>query len=84
MGGRSRGQVKPAALSRTLPWPLQKQLLDWKAFSEEEAEGVVNPSFFQLVGELQSKVEKDLESLDVRSWGPRCWGEGGVTRGAGL
>lgn len=45
---------------------------------------MVNPSFFQLVGELQSKVEKDLESLDVRSWGPCCWGEGRVTRGAGL
>ncbi|KAM5329415.1 coiled-coil domain-containing protein 180 isoform 2-T3 [Glossophaga mutica] len=40
------------------------QLLDWKAFTEEEAENVVSPSFFQMVGELQSKAEEELESLD--------------------
>ncbi|XP_014441491.1 coiled-coil domain-containing protein 180 isoform X2 [Tupaia chinensis] len=42
----------------------KKQLLDWKAFTEEEAEMLVNPSFFRMVGKLQSKVEKDLELLD--------------------
>ncbi|XP_045696693.1 coiled-coil domain-containing protein 180 isoform X2 [Phyllostomus hastatus] len=40
------------------------QLLDWKAFTEEEAESVVSPSFFQMVGELQSKTEEELESLE--------------------
>lgn len=44
---------------------------------------MVSPSFFQVVGELQSKVEEDLESLDVRSWGLCCRGEGGHP-GAGL
>ncbi|GAB5579936.1 coiled-coil domain-containing protein 180 isoform X1 [Prionailurus iriomotensis] len=47
-----------------------KQLLDWKAFTEEEAESLVSPYFFQMVGVLQSKVEEELELLDVRSWGP--------------
>nr|XP_051712238.1 coiled-coil domain-containing protein 180 isoform X2 [Oryctolagus cuniculus] len=42
----------------------KKQLLDWKAFSEAEAESVVSPAFFQMVGALQSKVEKKLELLD--------------------
>nr|XP_048276472.1 coiled-coil domain-containing protein 180 isoform X1 [Myodes glareolus] len=42
----------------------KKQLLDWKAFSEAEAESLVNPAFFLVVGEFQSKVEKKLESLD--------------------
>ncbi|CAH6790355.1 Ccdc180 [Phodopus roborovskii] len=42
----------------------KKQLLDWKAFSEAEAESLVNPSFFLMVGEFQSKVEKKLELLD--------------------
>ncbi|KAM8801888.1 coiled-coil domain-containing protein 180 [Rhynchonycteris naso] len=42
----------------------KKQLLDCKAFTEEEAERVVNPSFFQMVGVHQGKVEEDLESLD--------------------
>ncbi|XP_060055111.1 coiled-coil domain-containing protein 180 isoform X3 [Erinaceus europaeus] len=42
----------------------KKQLLDWKAFTEEEAENLVSPSFFQMVGELQSKVEEQLELLD--------------------
>lgn len=45
------------------------QLLDWKAFTEEEAESVVSPAFFQMVGALQSKVEEELESLNVRRWG---------------
>ncbi|XP_053512070.1 coiled-coil domain-containing protein 180 isoform X2 [Artibeus jamaicensis] len=40
------------------------QLLDWKAFTEEEAESVVSPSFFQMVAALQSKAEAELESLD--------------------
>ncbi|XP_051017528.1 coiled-coil domain-containing protein 180 [Acomys russatus] len=42
----------------------KKQLLDWKAFSEAEAENLVNPTFFLMVGEFQSKVEKQLELLD--------------------
>ncbi|KAM9082498.1 coiled-coil domain-containing protein 180 isoform 4-T7 [Megaptera novaeangliae] len=42
----------------------KKQLLDWKAFTEEEAESLVSPSFFQMVGNLQSKVEEELEVLD--------------------
>ncbi|XP_029775512.1 coiled-coil domain-containing protein 180 [Suricata suricatta] len=42
----------------------KKQLLDWKAFTEEEAESLVNPYFFQMVGVLQSKVEEELELLD--------------------
>lgn len=44
---------------------LQQQLLNWKAFSEAEAESLVNPTFFLMVGEFQSKVEKQLELLDV-------------------
>ncbi|XP_040337687.1 LOW QUALITY PROTEIN: coiled-coil domain-containing protein 180 [Herpailurus yagouaroundi] len=42
----------------------KKQLLDWKAFTEEEAESLVSPYFFQMVGVLQSKVEEELELLD--------------------
>ncbi|XP_045636591.1 LOW QUALITY PROTEIN: coiled-coil domain-containing protein 180 [Ursus americanus] len=42
----------------------KKQLLDWKAFTEEEAESLVSPYFFQMVGVLQSKVEDELELLD--------------------
>ncbi|XP_040594831.1 coiled-coil domain-containing protein 180 isoform X2 [Mesocricetus auratus] len=42
----------------------KQQLLDWKAFSEAEAESLVNPAFFLVVGEFQSKVEKKLEVLD--------------------
>uniref|UniRef100_A0A8C6QA45 Coiled-coil domain containing 180 n=1 Tax=Nannospalax galili TaxID=1026970 RepID=A0A8C6QA45_NANGA len=42
----------------------KNQLLDWKAFSEAEAESLVNPTFFQMVGAFQSKVEKELEILD--------------------
>nr|XP_034491854.1 coiled-coil domain-containing protein 180 [Marmota flaviventris] len=42
----------------------KKQLLDCKSFTEEEAESLVNPTFFQMVGELQSKVEGKLELLD--------------------
>ncbi|XP_021100263.1 coiled-coil domain-containing protein 180 isoform X2 [Heterocephalus glaber] len=39
------------------------QLLDWKAFTEAEAENLVSPTF-QIVGALQSKVEEELELLD--------------------
>ncbi|KAM5258480.1 coiled-coil domain-containing protein 180 isoform 2-T4 [Hipposideros larvatus] len=42
----------------------KKQLLDWKAFTEEEAENLVRPSFYQMVGALQSKAEEELECLD--------------------
>lgn len=50
--------------------PFQKQLLDWKAFSEAEAESVVSPTFFHMVGTLQRKMEKKLELLDVRAGDP--------------
>lgn len=57
------------------------QLLNWKAFTEEEAESLVSPSFLQMVGALQSKVEEELELLDVRSSGPTQLGSsvGGST-----
>ncbi|XP_045418468.1 coiled-coil domain-containing protein 180 [Lemur catta] len=42
----------------------KNQLLDWKAFTETEAETLVSQSFFQMVGVLQSKVEEDLELLE--------------------
>ncbi|KAK1334305.1 hypothetical protein QTO34_005308 [Cnephaeus nilssonii] len=42
----------------------KKQLLDWKAFTEEEAENMVSPAFLQMVGALQTKVEEELESLE--------------------
>ncbi|XP_075864969.1 coiled-coil domain-containing protein 180 [Microcebus murinus] len=42
----------------------KNQLLDWKAFTETEAETLVNQSLFQMVGEIQVKVEEDLELLD--------------------
>nr|XP_035956402.1 coiled-coil domain-containing protein 180 isoform X5 [Halichoerus grypus] len=42
----------------------KKQLLDWKAFTEEEAESLVSPYFFQTVGVLQSEVEEKLELWD--------------------
>lgn len=45
----------------------------------------MSPSFFQMVGSLQSKVEEELEALDVRNWGPaQMGGRVGVTRDAGL
>uniref|UniRef100_H0X0S9 DUF4455 domain-containing protein n=1 Tax=Otolemur garnettii TaxID=30611 RepID=H0X0S9_OTOGA len=42
----------------------KKQLLDWKVCTEEEAETLVNQSFFQTMGGLQAKVEEELELLD--------------------
>uniref|UniRef100_A0A8D2DDX5 Coiled-coil domain containing 180 n=1 Tax=Sciurus vulgaris TaxID=55149 RepID=A0A8D2DDX5_SCIVU len=42
----------------------KKQLLDCESFTEAEAESLVNPTFFQMVGDLQSKVEEKLELLD--------------------
>ncbi|XP_013368704.1 PREDICTED: coiled-coil domain-containing protein 180 isoform X2 [Chinchilla lanigera] len=41
----------------------KKQLLDWKAFTEAEAENLVSQTF-QTVGALQSKMEEELELLD--------------------
>lgn len=90
MGGKSRGRTRPYGQVRTSSKPhclvpLQKQLLDWKAFTEEEAESLVSPSFFQMVGVLQSKVEEELEFLDVRSWEPTQLGSRvGVPQGTGL
>ncbi|XP_075415622.1 coiled-coil domain-containing protein 180 [Tenrec ecaudatus] len=43
----------------------KNQLLDWKAFTEEEAADLVSPSFYQMVGVLQSKVEEELEFMDT-------------------
>lgn len=36
----------------------------------------MSPSFFQTMGVLQSKVEEELEFLDVRSSGPMQLGNG--------
>lgn len=47
--------------------------MEWSSFTEEEAEALVNPSFYQSVGILQSRVEEELESLDVRAWDPQDW-----------
>lgn len=47
--------------------------MEWSSFTEEEAEALVNPSFYQSVGILQSRVEEELESLDVRDWDPQNW-----------
>ena len=45
----------------------------------------MSPSFFQMVGCLQSKVEEELEVLVVRNWGPVLLGSRvGVARDAGL
>lgn len=45
----------------------------------------MSPSFFQMVGNLQSKAEEELEALDVRNWGPVQLGSRvGGTRRAGL
>lgn len=45
----------------------------------------MSPSFFQTMGVLQSKVEEELEFLDVRSSGPMQLGNGvGGVQGAGL
>ncbi|XP_036608335.1 coiled-coil domain-containing protein 180 [Trichosurus vulpecula] len=41
----------------------KKQLLDWKVFSLEEIEHSMNLSFFRIIGNLQSQVEKDLEMM---------------------
>ncbi|XP_045152463.1 coiled-coil domain-containing protein 180 [Echinops telfairi] len=43
----------------------KNQLLDWKAFTEEEAADLVSPSFYHMVGVLQSKVEEELEFMDA-------------------
>ncbi|XP_073083402.1 coiled-coil domain-containing protein 180 isoform X2 [Manis javanica] len=42
----------------------KKQLLDWKVFTKEEAESLVNPSFLQMVEVLQRNAEEELELLD--------------------
>lgn len=68
-GPRPRGKA-PTSPGQALPCPPQKQLLDWKAFTEEEAENMVSPAFLQMVGVLQTTVEEELESLEVRGWGP--------------
>ncbi|XP_056668619.1 coiled-coil domain-containing protein 180 isoform X2 [Monodelphis domestica] len=41
----------------------KKQLLKWKVFSREEIENSISPYFYQIVGNLQSQVEKDLETM---------------------
>lgn len=44
----------------------------------------MSPSFLQMVGALQSKVEEELEGLDVRSRGPTQLGRrAGVPRALG-
>uniref|UniRef100_A0A8C5L5C7 Coiled-coil domain containing 180 n=1 Tax=Jaculus jaculus TaxID=51337 RepID=A0A8C5L5C7_JACJA len=56
------GDPEPGSVLRS-PCP-QEQLLTWKAFTEAEAESLVNPAFYKIVGEFQGKVEKKLELLD--------------------
>ncbi|XP_020837652.1 coiled-coil domain-containing protein 180 isoform X2 [Phascolarctos cinereus] len=41
----------------------KKQLLDWKVFPLEEIEYSISHSFFQLIGNLQSQVESELEMM---------------------
>ncbi|XP_067328095.1 coiled-coil domain-containing protein 180 isoform X2 [Anolis sagrei] len=42
----------------------KQKLLKMKVCTEEEAEKVVNPDFFQLVGRLQSRFEAEVEKMD--------------------
>ncbi|XP_027725470.1 coiled-coil domain-containing protein 180 [Vombatus ursinus] len=41
----------------------KKQLLDWKVFPLEEIEYSISHSFFQIIGNLQSQVESELEMM---------------------
>uniref|UniRef100_A0A7M4EI71 Coiled-coil domain containing 180 n=1 Tax=Crocodylus porosus TaxID=8502 RepID=A0A7M4EI71_CROPO len=43
----------------------KNKLLNLKVCTEEEAEKVVNPEFFQLIGNLQSQFEEELEQMDI-------------------
>ncbi|XP_053138361.1 coiled-coil domain-containing protein 180 [Hemicordylus capensis] len=42
----------------------KQKLLEMKICTEKEAEKVVNPHFFQLVGRLQSRFEHEVETMD--------------------
>ncbi|KAH0615380.1 hypothetical protein JD844_004562 [Phrynosoma platyrhinos] len=42
----------------------KQKLLKMKICTEEEAEKIVNPNFFQLVGNLQSRFEREMEKMD--------------------
>ncbi|XP_042336518.1 coiled-coil domain-containing protein 180 isoform X3 [Sceloporus undulatus] len=42
----------------------KQKLLKLKICTEEEAENIVNPNFFQLVGKLQSRFEHEMEKMD--------------------
>ncbi|XP_061460267.1 coiled-coil domain-containing protein 180 [Rhineura floridana] len=42
----------------------KQKLLDEKICTEKEAENIVNPSFYQLVGKLQSRFEQEVEMMD--------------------
>ncbi|XP_078238907.1 coiled-coil domain-containing protein 180 [Pogona vitticeps] len=42
----------------------KQKLLEMKVCSEQEAEKIVNPYFFQLVGKLQSRFEREVETMD--------------------
>ncbi|XP_066466950.1 coiled-coil domain-containing protein 180 [Tiliqua scincoides] len=42
----------------------KQKLLEMKICTEKEAEKVVNPSLFQLVGKLQSRFENEMEMMD--------------------
>ncbi|XP_060096944.1 coiled-coil domain-containing protein 180 [Heteronotia binoei] len=42
----------------------KEKLLDLRICTEEEAERMVNPSFFQLVGKVQKRFENEVEAMD--------------------
>uniref|UniRef100_A0A8D2IW98 Coiled-coil domain containing 180 n=1 Tax=Varanus komodoensis TaxID=61221 RepID=A0A8D2IW98_VARKO len=42
----------------------KQRLLDMKICTEKEAENMVNPNLFQLVGKLQSRFEHEMEKMD--------------------
>ncbi|KAL8186633.1 UNVERIFIED_CONTAM: hypothetical protein K2H54_001802 [Gekko kuhli] len=42
----------------------KKKLLDMRICTEEEAERMVNPSFFQLIGKVQKRFENEVETMD--------------------
>ncbi|XP_060126628.1 coiled-coil domain-containing protein 180 isoform X2 [Zootoca vivipara] len=42
----------------------KNKLIDKKICTENEAERIVNPNFYQLVGKLQSRFEQEVEKMD--------------------
>lgn len=44
---------------------LKQKLLNRRICTEEEAERMVNPSFFQVIGKVQKRFEHEVEAMDV-------------------